>query len=114
VRWEGSRFAAVPMNGIPTQVWSVRLDADGRMLAGTEQGLYVEAEPGRFVPMPGWPGGPALVLWTDASGALQVGSGSRVSSRDAGGRWLIQEVTEQRNAIGELVHAGETGGREVA
>jgi len=75
VRWDGGRFAAVAMNGVPAQVWSVRLDAGGRMLAGTEQGLYVEVEPGRFVPMPGWPGGPALVLWTDASGGGPGGLG---------------------------------------
>jgi signal transduction histidine kinase/ligand-binding sensor domain-containing protein len=107
VRWEGSRFAPVPMNGVPTQVWSVRLDAGGRMLAGTEQGLYVEVEPGHFVPMPGWPGGSAMVLWADASGALQVGSGSRVLSREARGRWFIHEVTAQRNAILNLVRDGQ-------
>ncbi|HYO73906.1 MAG TPA: ATP-binding protein [Archangium sp.] len=106
VRWDGSRFAVVPMNGIPTQVWSLRLDAGGRLVAGTEQGLYVEVEPGRFVPMPGWPGGPAMVLWTDASGALQVGSGARVLSRDAAGRWLIHEVQGHRNAIADLVRDG--------
>ncbi|MFY0562897.1 ATP-binding protein [Archangium lansingense] len=107
VRWEGSRFAVVPMNGVPTEVWSVRLDSGGRMLAGTEQGLYVESEPGRFVPVPGWPGGPALVLWVDASGELQVGSGSRVVSRDERGRWLIYEVTEQSNTILDLVRDGQ-------
>ncbi|MFE8604441.1 sensor histidine kinase [Archangium violaceum] len=106
VRWDGSHFVAVPMNGIPTQVWSIRLDAGSRLVAGTEQGLYVEVEPGRFVPMPGWPGGPAMVLWTDASGALQVGSGSRVLSRDAAGRWLIHEVPGLRNSVTDLVRDG--------
>jgi signal transduction histidine kinase/ligand-binding sensor domain-containing protein len=107
VRWEGDRFAAVPMNGVPAQVWSLRVDAKGRLVAGTEQGLYVEEEPGRFVPMPGWPGGPALVLWADASGALQVGSGSRVLSRDAEGRWLVQEAAANRNySITDLVRDG--------
>ncbi|OJT18606.1 hypothetical protein BO221_38280 [Archangium sp. Cb G35] len=106
VRWDGSRFAAVPMTGIPTQVWSIRVDAGGRLVAGTEQGLYVEVEPGRFVPMPGWPGGPAMSLWADATGALQVGSGSRILSRDAAGRWLIHEAPGLRNSVTDLVRDG--------
>jgi signal transduction histidine kinase/ligand-binding sensor domain-containing protein len=107
VRWNGSRFAAVPMNGVPGQVWSVRLDAGGRLLAGTEQGLYREVEPGRFEPMPGWPGGPALVLWTDAAGGIQVGSGERLLSRDGRGRWLIHEVVGRRGPIANLVRDGQ-------
>ncbi len=107
VRWDGSRFAAVPMYGVPAEVWSIGVDAEGRMLAGTEQGLYVESEPGRLVPLPGWPGGPALVLRVEPMGALQVGSGSRVWSRDVRGRWLVHEVPGRSNAITSLARDGQ-------
>jgi signal transduction histidine kinase/ligand-binding sensor domain-containing protein len=106
VHWDGSRFAAVPMNGVPSQVWSLRLDGARRLLAGTEDGLYVEAEPGHFVPVPGWPGGPARALWVDASGAVQVASASRLLSRDPRGRWHGWEMSWQGNSILSLARDG--------
>ena len=57
------------MPGVPPRVLSLRVDPSGRLVVGTELGLYVEEAPGRFVPEPEWPGGPALALWVDGSGA---------------------------------------------
>lgn len=92
VRWDGSRFVPVPMTGLGSAVSRLRLDAGERMLAGTEEGLYAESEPGRFARVPGWPGGSVEGLWVDASGALQVLSDGRLLSRDVQGRWQIREV----------------------
>jgi signal transduction histidine kinase/ligand-binding sensor domain-containing protein len=107
VLWDGSRFAPVRMDGVPSEVLSLRLDAEKRMLVGTSQGLFVEAEPGRFLLAPGWPGGAAKALWVDASGELQVASGSRLLSRDTRGLWRTQEVHGYRNPIAALVRDGQ-------
>jgi signal transduction histidine kinase/ligand-binding sensor domain-containing protein len=107
VRWDGARFVPVPMEGVPPRVLSLRLDSAGRMVMGTELGPYVEVEPGRFAPDPEWPGGPAVALWADASGALQVASGSRLLSRDAQGRWSVQEVRGHNKASISLVRDGQ-------
>ncbi len=94
VHWDGGRFVAVPLDGVPSRALSLRLDSGKRMWVGTEQGPYVEAAPGRFLPASGWPGGPARILWVDASGALQVASEGRVLSLDAQRtRWRIRDVT---------------------
>ncbi|WP_257460377.1 sensor histidine kinase [Archangium lipolyticum] len=106
VRWEEGHFAALPMPGVPSPLWCVRLDSNKRMLVGTEQGLYVEAEPGRFVREPGWPGGPAHTLWVDASGALQVASGTRLLSRGTQARWLVREEVGGGGPILALVRDG--------
>ncbi|HLM42251.1 MAG TPA: hypothetical protein VK458_00230 [Myxococcaceae bacterium] len=45
VRWDGARFVAVPMPGVPPRVWSLRVDPSGRLVVGTELGLYVEEAP---------------------------------------------------------------------
>jgi signal transduction histidine kinase len=102
VRWDGARFVAVPMPGVPPRVWSLRVDPSGRLVVGTELGLYVEEAPGRFAPEPGWPGGPALALWVDGSGAFQVASGKRLLSRDTQGQWSTQDV-QHANPIAALV-----------
>jgi signal transduction histidine kinase/ligand-binding sensor domain-containing protein len=107
VRWDGSRFAAVEMHGISSQVWSLRLDSRKRMWVAAEQGLFVETEqPGHFSPVPEWPGGPANVVRAEASGALQVGSGPRLVSRDIHGQWRIHEVPN-RKSITDMVRDGE-------
>jgi signal transduction histidine kinase/ligand-binding sensor domain-containing protein len=94
VRWDGSRFVPVPMNGVASAVSRLRLGPGKRMLVGTEEGLFAEqeSEPGRFARVPGWPGGPVEGLWVEASGALQVLSDGRLLSRDLQGRWQIREV----------------------
>jgi signal transduction histidine kinase/ligand-binding sensor domain-containing protein len=107
VRWDGSRFAPVPMSGVPSEVVSLRLDSQQRMWVGTAQGLFMESEPGRFLLAPGWPGGVARALWVDASGELQVASGSRLLSRDARGEWRSQEVRGYRNPIASLARDGQ-------
>ncbi len=106
VRWDGSRFVPVPMNGVPSEVWSLRLDSEKRMLAGTAQGLFMESEPGHFLLAPGWPGGVARALWVDVSGELQVASGSRLLSREPQGPWRSLEVHGYRNPIASLVRDG--------
>ncbi|HEX8437295.1 ligand-binding sensor domain-containing protein, partial [Archangium sp.] len=108
VRWEGNHFAPLPMHGISSLVSSLRLDSGKRMWVAAEQGLLREAEPGHFLPVPEWPGGPAQQLRVEASGALQVASGSRLVSRDVHGRWRVQEVPGQKS-ITDLVRDG--GGR---
>ncbi|QRN96957.1 hypothetical protein JRI60_49695 [Archangium violaceum] len=109
VRWEAGRFVSLPMRGVPLPVWCVRLDSRERMWVGTGQGLYMEVEPGRFLPEPGWPGGPAHQLWVDASGALQVASGSRLLSRGPQARWLVREAVGRGSPI--LALARDGGGR---
>ncbi|WP_257460380.1 two-component regulator propeller domain-containing protein [Archangium lipolyticum] len=106
VRWDGSRFVAVPLDGVPSRALSLRLDPGKRMWVGTEQGLYVEAEPGRFRPAPGWPGGAARVLWMDASGTLQVASEGRVLGLDAQARWWIRDLPGFMRASSSLVRDG--------
>jgi len=107
VRWDGSRFAAVPLPGVPSPVWSLCLDPGKRMLVGTAEGLYVEEAPGRFVLAPGWPGGPAMALWVEDSGALQVASWSRLLSRDAQGHWRVREVSGHTSPILSLARDGQ-------
>ncbi|PTL84808.1 ATP-binding protein [Vitiosangium sp. GDMCC 1.1324] len=107
VRWDGGRFVAVPMNGVPAQVWRIRLDSSKRMLAGTEQGLFIETEPGRFHLVPGWPGGVVTALWVDASGTLQVVSRSSLLSLDKRGRWQVREVPGPGSPLSTLVRDGQ-------
>ncbi|QRN96960.1 hypothetical protein JRI60_49710 [Archangium violaceum] len=106
VHWDGGRFAAVPLPGVPSPALSLRLDPGKRMWVGTEQGLYVEAGPGRFLPAPGWPGGPARVLWMDASGTLQVASEGRVLGLDAQARWWIRDLPGFMRSGSALVRDG--------
>ena len=107
VRWDEGRFVPVPVKGVASQVTSLGLDADKRLLVGTEQGLYVEAEPGHFVLVPGWPGGPVTALWVDASGALQVASGPRLLTRAPRGEWHIHEVRSGGATIVALARDGQ-------
>ncbi|WNG43078.1 hypothetical protein F0U60_02440 [Archangium minus] len=101
VRWDGSRFVSVPLNGVSSRVLRIRLDTQKRMLVGTEDGLFEESAPGLFVLSPGWPGGAAQVLWVDASGVLQVGSESRLLTRDVHGVWRSRRLpgSEPRNIL---------------
>jgi signal transduction histidine kinase/ligand-binding sensor domain-containing protein len=107
VHWDGGRFVALPLEGVPSRALSLRLDPGKRMWVGTEQGLYMEAERGHFVPVPGWPGGPARMLWVDASGVIQVASEGRVLSLDAQRtRWRIRDVPGLRRSSLSLVRDG--------
>jgi len=106
VHWDGSRFVEVPMPGVDSFVWSVRLDSSKRMWVGSERGLYVEAEPGRFVLAPGWPGGPALKMWMDPSDALQIISEQRLVSRDPQGHWSVHELSVAPRSISALARDG--------
>jgi signal transduction histidine kinase/ligand-binding sensor domain-containing protein len=107
VRWEDDHFVGVPMPGVAARVWSLRVDVRGRMWAGTEKGLYWEDSPEHFIAAPGWPGGPALKLWTDGSGALQAVSETRLVSRDPRGRWSIHEAPGRTTLITALVRDGQ-------
>jgi signal transduction histidine kinase/ligand-binding sensor domain-containing protein len=107
VHWDGGRFVALPLVGVPSRALSLRLDPGKKMWVGTEQGLFVEAERGRFLPAPGWPGGPARLLWVDASGAIQVASEGRVLSLDAQhARWRIRDVPGFKRSSLSLVRDG--------
>jgi signal transduction histidine kinase/ligand-binding sensor domain-containing protein len=107
VRWTGARFAPVTAPGVPPEVQGVRVDAQGRLLLSTAQGLFLEEAPGRFVLAPGWPGGPAGAVWVEASGELQVASGTHLVSRDALGHWHRHAVPLARSPIAALVRDGQ-------
>ncbi|WP_434385620.1 ATP-binding protein [Melittangium boletus] len=92
VRWDGGRFVAQSLEGVGGGVGTLRVDSRGRRWVGGEQGLFMEGADGRFVPAPGWPGGPVYGMWMDPSDALQVMGDKRLLSREPEGTWTVFDV----------------------
>ena len=87
----GSRFVAcegaLPVDGMHL----LAFDADGRTWVTTTAGPFVQAGPTAFAPAPGWPGGEAFGIHTEADGSMLVGRGSRLV-RKARDRAVFEDV----------------------
>ena len=100
VCWNGSRFLPATRLGLPGVPVRTIAQHAGKLWVGTEVGLYVQGDDGRFTRAPGWPGGlttPVQALWADSEG-LVVGNGSGVELSAGDGRW---------QAVGDVGLAGD-------
>ena len=87
--WDGQRFSQDGSRGLPPVPIRRLVSFAGKLWVGTAgAGLYVQNPSGGYLPAPGWPIGPGVVvaLWADAGG-LVASDGAAVYVSAGDGVW---------------------------
>ncbi|HLL02348.1 MAG TPA: two-component regulator propeller domain-containing protein [Myxococcaceae bacterium] len=111
-RWHAGRWTPYGTGqGVRGDWVDLRVDPTGRAWVASSGGLFQEQEDGRFSPVPGWPGGTPMSLWSEPSGDLYAVTTGALHHRGPDGRWRTWGQEQGLPREGLLFLARDGAGR---